>query len=76
MLLCAGGASNADIAADLCIELKTVERHLSHIYGKLHALNRTHAFAKALCYGEFSIIELVNIIDYIPPMARGRLAAD
>ena len=45
--LIAVGASNAGIAAALCISTKTAGHHVSHILTKLGARNRTEAAARA-----------------------------
>jgi LuxR family maltose regulon positive regulatory protein len=45
--LLAAGRSNRDIAADLVVTLDTVKKHVSHILGKLGAVNRTEAVARA-----------------------------
>lgn len=45
------GESNRQIAEQLMISDRTVESHLSSIYGKLHVQNRTHATARALQNG-------------------------
>ena len=39
--LVAGGASNAEIADELYVSVKTVERHVSNVLAKLDARNRT-----------------------------------
>jgi DNA-binding NarL/FixJ family response regulator len=39
--LVAGGATNAEIAASLAISPKTVERHVTNIFAKVGARNRT-----------------------------------
>ncbi len=41
------GRTNRQIADDLFISIKTVERHLSNIFGKLGAANRAEATAIA-----------------------------
>jgi DNA-binding CsgD family transcriptional regulator/pimeloyl-ACP methyl ester carboxylesterase len=43
LALLASGASNAAIAARLCISINTVTRHLTHIYAKTGAANRAAA---------------------------------
>jgi LuxR family maltose regulon positive regulatory protein len=45
--LLAAGRRNRDIAADLVVTLETVKKHLSHIFDKLGAANRTQAVAHA-----------------------------
>ena len=46
--LVASGATNQQIAAQLHLSVKTVERHLGNIYRKLGVSNRTEAAAYAL----------------------------
>jgi pimeloyl-ACP methyl ester carboxylesterase/DNA-binding CsgD family transcriptional regulator len=46
--LIAAGSSNAQIADELVISVRTVERHISHIYAKLGVHNRAQATAYAL----------------------------
>ena len=43
----AEGKSNEEIAAGLVLEVSTVKWHLTRIYGKLNALNRTQAVLQA-----------------------------
>jgi len=45
--LIAAGSSNQRIAHDLVVTLDTVKKHVSHILGKLGAVNRTEAVARA-----------------------------
>ena len=45
--LIAAGRSNQRIAHDLVVTLDTVKKHVSHILGKLGAVNRTEAVARA-----------------------------
>jgi DNA-binding CsgD family transcriptional regulator/tetratricopeptide (TPR) repeat protein len=49
--LLAGGKSNREIAAALVISLNTVARHVSNIFDKVDAANRTEAAAYALRHG-------------------------
>jgi DNA-binding NarL/FixJ family response regulator len=41
--LLAGGRTNHELAADLCLSVKTVERHLLNAYRKVGARNRAEA---------------------------------
>ena len=43
----AAGSSNQAIASELVVTLDTVKKHVRHILGKLGALNRTEAVARA-----------------------------
>jgi LuxR family transcriptional regulator, maltose regulon positive regulatory protein len=45
--LVAEGRSNLEIAERLVVTLDTVKRHMTHILGKLGAVSRTHAVARA-----------------------------
>jgi ATP/maltotriose-dependent transcriptional regulator MalT len=45
--LLAAGRRNRDIAQDLVVTQETVKKHLSHIFDKLGAANRTQAVAHA-----------------------------
>jgi len=45
--LIAVGLSNKEIAAQLVIEISTVKTHITHVFQKLNARNRTHAIARA-----------------------------
>jgi len=45
--LLAAGRRNRDIAAELVVTLETVKKHISHIFDKLGAANRTEAVAHA-----------------------------
>jgi DNA-binding NarL/FixJ family response regulator len=44
--LAAGGATNREIASMLFLSPKTVERHLSNVFRKIGARNRTELAAK------------------------------
>jgi LuxR family maltose regulon positive regulatory protein len=46
--LVAAGASNAEIARDLTVEISTVKTHLKHIDGKLAVHSRTSGVAREL----------------------------
>jgi LuxR family transcriptional regulator, maltose regulon positive regulatory protein len=45
--LLAAGASNRAIAQQLVVTQETVKKHLSHLFDKLGAANRTEAVARA-----------------------------
>ncbi|MFN8466852.1 MAG: response regulator transcription factor [Caldilineaceae bacterium] len=45
--LIARGRSNADIAAELVLSLKTVRNHVSNIFSKLHVADRAEAIVRA-----------------------------
>ena len=47
MTLIARGLSNATIAEELVISLKTVRNHVSNIYGKLQVADRAQAALRA-----------------------------
>lgn len=49
--LVAKGASNKEIAHQLCIEEKTVKNHMSNIFAKLHVNDRTQALIVAIRQG-------------------------
>ena len=46
--LLAGGYTNSEIARELFLSVRTVERHIGNIYGKINARGRAHATAYAL----------------------------
>ena len=47
VVLLAAGTPNPRIAAELMVSLNTVEKHVSHLLGKLGAANRTEAVSRA-----------------------------
>jgi DNA-binding CsgD family transcriptional regulator len=49
--LLAGGKSNREIAEQLFVSARTVERHISNIYGKIEVHSRTQATAYAFAHG-------------------------
>lgn len=51
LLWSATGLRNKEIAFRLSISEKTVEHHMASAMTKLHAMNRTHAVARALIFG-------------------------
>jgi len=46
--LVAGGRTNADIVAILCISPRTVQKHLEHVYDRLGVRSRAAAAAAAV----------------------------
>jgi DNA-binding NarL/FixJ family response regulator len=46
--LIAGGATNHEIANKLFVSVRTVERHITHIYGKIGARGKADATAYAM----------------------------
>jgi len=51
--LIAGGKSNREIAEELFVSARTVERHIANIYGKLNLHSRTQATAYAFAHDLF-----------------------
>jgi ATP/maltotriose-dependent transcriptional regulator MalT len=49
--LIAAGRSNREIAAELVLSVRTVERHITNIYGKIDARGKADATAYALNHG-------------------------
>ncbi len=49
--LIAGGKSNREIAEQLFVSARTVERHIANIYGKIEVHSRTQATAYAFAHG-------------------------
>jgi DNA-binding NarL/FixJ family response regulator len=47
----AGGRSNTEISADLSLSVRTVARHVTNIYGKIGAQNRSEATSYAIHHG-------------------------
>lgn len=68
--LLACGATDADIATDLCITVETASWHVGNIISKLQANNRTHAAFIALWRSFIPLSELPVIAAYVPPLAR------
>jgi DNA-binding NarL/FixJ family response regulator len=48
--LIAGGKSNREIADQLFVSARTVERHIANIYGKIEVHSRTQATAYAFAH--------------------------
>jgi len=48
--LIAGGRSNREIAEQLFVSARTVERHIANIYGKIEVHSRTQATAYAYAH--------------------------
>ena len=51
LLLLAEGEANREIADKLVVTLDTVKKHLTHVFGKLGAVSRTQAVARARALG-------------------------
>lgn len=49
--LVAAGRSNTHIATELCVSVRTVARHVTNIYAKIDAQNRSEATAYAIRHG-------------------------
>jgi two-component system response regulator DegU len=58
--LFAEGALPLQVAQQLYVSPKTVKNHLSHIYAKLGAVNRTQAVALAVKQGVFPFSDLLQ----------------
>ena len=68
--LFACGATNDDIATDLCISVNTVQTHVANIFSKLGARDRAHALTIALREHMLPFRTLYETEDYAPPMER------
>ena len=49
--LVAQGQSNKEIAAELVLSVRTVERHITNLYGKIDARGKADATAYAFKHG-------------------------
>ena len=49
--LLAQGQSNKEIAAELVLSVRTVERHITNLYGKIDARGKADATAYAIHHG-------------------------
>ena len=49
--LVAKGQSNKEIAAELVLSVRTVERHITNLYGKIDARGKADATAYAIHHG-------------------------
>ena len=49
--LVAGGRTSKEIAAELVLSVRTIERHVENMYGKIGARNKADATAYALTRG-------------------------
>jgi LuxR family transcriptional regulator of spore coat protein len=61
----ANGYTNAQIARELAIHPRTVDRHLADVYTRLGARDRAHAVAIALTVGELGVHEI-----FVPDQQR------
>jgi DNA-binding NarL/FixJ family response regulator len=71
--LFACGATNEDIATDLCITTGTVEQHINHIFAKLGARDRAHALVIALREHMLPFRTLYETEDYQTPLERASI---
>ena len=58
LTLATRGLSNQDIAGELCLSLRTVQAHLSHIFNKLQVSSRTEAVVYALKQGWITLKDI------------------
>jgi DNA-binding NarL/FixJ family response regulator len=56
--LAASGMSNKEIAAQLCLSVRTIQSHLGHIFTKLGVSSRTEAVLRALKEGWLSLEQI------------------
>lgn len=59
--LLAKGQRNANIAAELCVSIRTIENHLYHIFDKLGVSSRTEAAVYVLRMGLLANSEMSGI---------------
>ena len=57
--LATGGLSNKEIADRLCISIRTVQGHLTHIFNKLQVGSRTEAVVKGLKEGWVNLDDIL-----------------
>jgi DNA-binding NarL/FixJ family response regulator len=62
--LVAAGATNREVAAELCVSVKTVEGTLSRVYRKLGVRSRT-ALARADTYGHSGFTSVARVTPLI-----------
>ncbi len=58
LILATRGLSNQNIAGELCLSLRTVQAHLSHIFNKLQVSSRTEAVVHALKQGWITLKDI------------------
>ncbi len=52
------GLSNRDIAEELCLSIRTVQGHLTHIFNKLQVVSRTEAVVRGLKEGWITLDDI------------------
>lgn len=58
--LAARGMSNREIARDLCLTVRTVKAHLSHIFDKMDVASRTEAIVKGVREGWLTLEDIAS----------------
>ncbi len=58
LIMATRGLSNQNIAGELCLSLRTVQAHLSHIFNKLQVSSRTEAVVYALKQGWITLKDI------------------
>jgi DNA-binding CsgD family transcriptional regulator len=70
------GRSAKEVASELGIAHRTVERHIENARNKMRARNKTHMIAKALICGELALAPEAPDNDPSAERPRGLLFAD
>lgn len=65
--LLATGMGNKEIAKKLCLSLRTVKAHMSHIFNKMNVASRSEALVEALRSGMITLEDIQKKSDIISP---------